>query len=250
MSDRHAYDPQPYAGTGWRRWEMSDFEAQRAREAEAARKNTLPDDVITQLEQLGREIRAKAQEEGHKAGYAAGHKEGLAAGKAAGDAMGREEGRKAGFQAGHEEGWDLARKEAEQLNTLARSCAESILSMENEVGQALINLAINIAGQVIRSTLDAHPEKILDTVRDILHMESNSESLLRLRVHPDDLQLVREHLAEDPIAGKWRLVADETLARGGCIAETALGNIDATLQTRWQRITSTLGLPRAWDSQP
>lgn len=250
MSDRPAFDPQPYASTSWRRWEMSDFEAQRAREADAARKSTLPDDVVTQLEQLGRDIRTKAQQEGHKAGYAAGHKEGLAAGKAEGEAAGHEEGRKAGFQAGHEEGWELARKEAEQLNTLAQSCADSIMSIEGEVGQALINLAVNIAQQVIRSTLDVHPEKILDTVRDILHMESGSESMLRLRVHPDDLQLVREHLAEDPVAGKWRLVADETIARGGCLAETALGNIDATLQTRWQRITSTLGLPRAWDSQP
>ena len=38
-----------------------------------------------------------------------------------------------------------------------------------------------------------------------------------------------------------RLLADASIERGGCLAETVLGNIDATLQTRWERVTSALG---------
>jgi flagellar assembly protein FliH len=87
-------------------------------------------------------------------------------------------------------------------------------------------------------------------VPDIHYIENGQARSLQLRVHPEDLQLIREHLADEPSSAKWRLIADETILRCGCTAETILGNIDATLQTRWQRVTSALGLPRAWEDIP
>ncbi|NLC37416.1 MAG: flagellar assembly protein FliH, partial [Alcaligenaceae bacterium] len=64
---------------------------------------------------------------------------------------------------------------------------------------------------------------------------------LKLRVNPADLDLVDEYLQQSGSVTHWRLQADMSIDRGGCVAETALGNIDATLQTRWQRVVSTLG---------
>lgn len=252
MSEHKLASSQPYANLGWRRWKMNTVEQAPAPATEHVSNEpiALPDDVVVQLEELGRSIRVKAQLAGHDAGYAAGHAEGYAAGKAEGLEAGTKEGYDQGFQAGHEEGRGLSKNEAEQLSALASACAQSLSTVESDVGQALINLAINIAQQVVRSTLQVHPEKILDTVRDILYMENGKDSALQLRVHPDDLQLIREHLADDPSSTKWRLIADETILRGGCTAETILGNIDATLQTRWQRVTSALGLPLAWENTP
>lgn len=252
MSEYKPASSQPYANPGWRRWEMNTVEQAPAATVDGAGNEplALPHDVMAQLEELGRSIRLKAERAGHDAGYAAGHAEGYAAGKAEGLAAGIKEGRDQGFQAGHAEGGDLSKKEAEQLRTLVSACAKSLTTIESDVGQALINLAISIAQQVVRSTLEANPEKILGTVRDILYMENGQDRALQLRVHPEDLQLIREHLADEPSSAKWRLIADETILRGGCTAETILGNIDATLQTRWQRVTSALGLPRAWEDTP
>jgi len=74
--------------------------------------------------------------------------------------------------------------------------------------------------------------------------------LLRLRLHPDDLALVQPHLDDDPAARRWRLQADPGMERGGCVAETALGNIDASLQTRWQRVVGALGHNLPWSATP
>lgn len=248
MSKQDSFDPPFLDGTAWRRWEMSDFENLHAQESRARHTTApLPDDVINRLEEMGRAIRVKAQQNGHDEGYKAGHAKGYDVGKADGTAAGRQEGYNAGFQAGYVHGQTKAEAEATQLAAMAASCAQSLATMEGEVGQALINLAISIARQVVRSTLEVHPEKILDTVRDILYMESSKEAVLTLRMHPDDLQLVQEYVAEDPGAIKWRLIADATVEHGGCLAETALGNIDATLQTRWQRVASTLGESSIWE---
>ena len=91
-----------------------------------------------QLEELGRSIRVKAQLAGHDAGYAAGHAEGYAAGKAEGLEAGTKEGYDLGFQAGHEEGRDLSKNETEQLSALASACAQSLSTVESDVGQALM----------------------------------------------------------------------------------------------------------------
>ena len=63
---------------------------------------------------------------------------------------------------------------------------------------------------------------------------------MRLWANPQDIELIRLHLADELKEGHWRVLADESLARGGCRAETPYGDIDATLQTRWRRVAASL----------
>lgn len=234
MSDKSLATSSPLGS--WKRWEMKSFETPVSERAAAP----APPDPARQQAELQR-LRDAAQQAGRAEGYAAGHAEGLIVGEQEGRTAGHQQGYEAGLAAGHAEGAEQARQEAVRLQELAQASAASLLEMEEEMGQALIALSIQIAERVLRSTLDSQPEKILDVVRDIIHLEADKEAALTLRVHPADEALVRQYLASEPAAGHWRLRADETIARGGCIAETVLGSIDATLQTRWERVTAALG---------
>src|SRR3546814_11247737 len=98
---------------------------------------------------------------------------------------------------------------------------------------------MRIAHHVWQRTLDAHPEIIIVMVRQVLHI--NGQATLNLRLNPADLALVRQYMRTEPDTQNWRLHADETIAPGGCMADTALGSIDATLQTRWRRALAALG---------
>lgn len=221
---------------------MASFDAPPA--AAPVKTSAAPTQVLPDPEMLRKEVKRlhdAAQASGHAEGYAAGHAQGLEAGTDEGYKAGHSQGYEAGFSAGHVSGRERAQQETTQLQALAQDCAASIASIEAEMGQALISLAITIAEQVLRSTLEAQPEKILDIVRDITHVDTGRETMLTLRVNPADLALVQEYLDGDPGSGKWRLTPDASIERGGCIAQTALGGIDATLQTRWQRVTSSLG---------
>lgn len=224
----------------WERWEMTAFDGPSGREKkmpplDATTAGTVQ--TVLDLEQLRSAASARARAQG----YAAGHAEGINAGTIEGHEAGQKEGYEAGFSAGLAEGRAQAEQAAEQLQNLADSCASAIGSIEAEMGQALIALAINIAEQVLRSTLAEQPDKILDLVRDIVLADLDKDAVLQLRVNPADLALVEEYLAADPGIKNWRINGDETIERGGCMAETELGNIDATLQTRWRRVVSSLG---------
>lgn len=243
-----------YETEAWRRWEMESVElpaeAHEPPEASDEESISLPAHILEEIAWL----KSQAKKEGQEQGRAEGHKEGYRQGLAEGRAQGLEEGRAQGAEEGRKEalGEGQARNQAEveKLAALLHDSAEALHDIEAETGQALVRLAISISQQVIRSTLSVEPEKILDTIQDVLHMDGGQEGLLRLRLHPDDLALVQPHLADDPAARHWRLQADPTIERGGCIADTALGSIDATLQTRWQRVVGSLGHNMPWTSSP
>lgn len=237
-----------YGSSGrWRRWELESFDTPPAPDADAAAAAqaeaaaaALPDpaEVLAEIERL----REAATARGHAEGYAAGHTQGYEAGFTEGREAGVSEGREAGLAEGRSEGLEAVRQEAEKIQALSVACAHALENIEEETGAALLNLAVNIAQQVLRSTLQSEPERIQDLIREVLQVDGSHQGILKLRVNPADLELIDQYLQQDGTVAHWRLQADTSIERGGCIAETALGNIDATLQTRWQRVVSTLGV--------
>lgn len=232
------------AGGRWRRWEMESFDPAPEPQADApasadSAQPALPDpaEVLAEIERLREAARAR----GHAEGFAKGHAQGHEAGYKEGREQGLTEGREAGRAQGRKEGLQTARSEAEALQRLATACAESISSIEAETGDALVSLALRVAEQVLRSTLQTEPERILDLIRDVVHVDGAQQGVLKIRLNPEDMDLVDQYLQTDATVNQWRLQSDPSIERGGCIVETALGNIDATLATRWQRVASTLG---------
>src|SRR3546814_8447880 len=142
------------AEESWKRGERAACESPAA--ADAAGPATPPAapqvDNAALLKKV-QQVREAAQKRGHDEGYAAGHVQGLEAGTAEGHEQGRQRGYEAGFAAGHAAGREEADKETKALNALAVSAAASIETMEADMGQALIALAIRIAEQVLRSTI-------------------------------------------------------------------------------------------------
>ncbi len=274
MSDPKIQNLDPEA---WQRWEMADLGVVRTtrpattgklarRLAEEKRSpaqpradshtadnaQPIPDDVLSHVAQIGKNVRETARKEGYAEGLKQGHAEGFSKGKTEAQKIGHDEGYQAGHREGYEKGLTEARAlgnaEAQRLQQLVNDCADSIQALDTQIAESVVDLALNIARQVVRSTLAVDPEKIVDTVRDILQIDSNStgDALMYLRVHPEDLALLKRHLADDPRLHKWLIEADESIERGGCIAETSLGNIDATLKTRWERIAGTLREHSRW----
>lgn len=248
MSDKPSSDLQTRAR--WQRWEMDSLESlrtqhkRRASDSEPAQADALRRraQALAQARQEGLE---KGYQEGYDKGRAEGHAQGLEIGRAEGHAeglaAGRVEGHAQGLESGHTEGAALVREQAARLDALAQACAGALNELEAEVGQSLISLATRIAEQVLRDQLREHPDHILAVVRDVLQSRPEPGAPLNLRLHPDDLGLVSTMLQQTPDHASYRLIADERITRGGCMAETALGSVDATLETRWQRIVSALG---------
>ncbi|HEY0294254.1 MAG TPA: flagellar assembly protein FliH [Bordetella sp.] len=254
MSDRLPVDPhQPPLShrAAWRRWEMMSFdEPEAAAEPEAA--DPAPQPAGPSLEEIVQAAREEAYREAHQQGQADGHKQGYMQGLNEGRKAGHAEGYAAGHAEGLAHGREQGKQEAVRLNTLVSRTAAAMGGLEEQMGQSLITLALDIAAQVLRGELAEHPESMLHAVREVLHLNpAVPQGVMRLWVHPDDLELVRLQLAEELKEANWRVLADESIERGGCRAETPYGDIDATLHTRWRRVAASLGRNAAWeDSQP
>jgi flagellar assembly protein FliH len=68
----------------------------------------------------------------------------------------------------------------------------------------------------------------------------------RLILHPDDATLVREQLGDQLSQSDWKIHEDAQIKRGGCRIEANGSEIDASMETRWQRIVATIGLEDGW----
>lgn len=216
---------------GWRRWKMSAFDAPPPPppvfEAEPDEPAPPPIDFAA-LDAM----REGARKEGYAQGYTQGQTQGY------GD----------GHREGYARGLETARQEAARLQELATTFAGALRRIDDEVGQTLIALALDVARKLVQDTVAHNPAVLLPAVRELLANEPALSGAPCLLLNPDDVELVQTHLAGELEAAGWSVRADATVARGGCIASAASGELDATLATRWSRVVKALGRNDPWEA--
>lgn len=162
--------------------------------------------------------------------------------------------RREGYDAGYREGTiaaqaDIVRAHAAKtarLAELVNVTTRNIAQLDSQIADSVLDLAIIIARRIVGESFDVRPELLLNTVREALQMLGPARAPARLLLHPEDARLVREHLGDQCAGGGWTIVEDGTIARGGCRLDSAGGELDATLHTRWQRVLAALGRPGDW----
>lgn len=165
--------------------------------------------------------------------------------------------RMAGYQDGYRDGLvaldafkqGYASQVTAQLGALSAAYAGELDVLQQQLAQAVAVAAAQVARQVVRSELATRPDLVTAVAQEAIDTLLMSARHITLRVHPDDHALVALGTGEALAARGARLVADATLARGGCAVESDIGVIDATLQTRWERAAAALGCEQAWTSQ-
>jgi len=113
--------------------------------------------------------------------------------------------------------------------------------LEDDGADALLNLAFTIARQVVRREVSVQRDALLPVAREAVSMIIDQHAHPRVFVNPQDFALLRAELEADGLFKGCRFIADARIARGGCRVETAQGEIDATLGTRWERVLAALG---------
>jgi len=139
-----------------------------------------------------------------------------------------------GYQAGFKSGQGTAQAIAKRLDALLAAGANGLHLMEERLAGELLDLAVELARQVVRAEVAA------------LALLSQDARAVQIVIHPADAELLRQHLAGDIARAGWRVVEDRRLEPGGVRVLSSTGDVDATLATRWQRALATLGQDHAW----
>ncbi len=156
-----------------------------------------------------------------------------------------DQARRDGYAEGRAAGQAAVVAEASRLAGLVEALDTDLRRIDQAVGVEVLELALELARQMVRQALVIRPELVLPLVRDALALLPLSEGA-RLALHPDDAQLVRQHLAEPIAHGHWRIDEDHHLERGECRVETATNLVDGQFATRWETLGAALGQRRDW----
>ena len=151
-----------------------------------------------------------------------------------------------GFAAGMKDGRAESQAVSQRMHTMMLDLHRAMSQFEQSMAQEIMDLALDIARQMVRSALEADPVLVLAVVREAIESLPQTYQHTSLALHPEDALLVREMLAHDYPGEVWRIVEDAQMERGGCRVETGSTEIDAKMESRWQRIVSALGSDAAW----
>jgi flagellar assembly protein FliH len=148
---------------------------------------------------------------------------------------GYDEGRGEGRSAAAREQQHLAdemRVRVARLDAILELQSRPLAELDAAVYRQLAELAGAIARQVVRRELRAQPEEIVAVIRECLGLLPAAAREVRIVLHPEDAQLVRERLVEPGQSRAWTLAEDPVVTRGGCRVETQYSSIDAQVEAR------------------
>jgi flagellar assembly protein FliH len=154
----------------------------------------------------------------------------------------REEARAAGEAEGRAIGIAQAQQAAQPALAALAAAAGAIDELRTQLAaeaeQDAVELAIRLAEQILAGAIAVQPERVVDVARNALrHLIDRRH--VTLVVNPADLELVSESVENlcSELGGIEHLSvqSDRRIGRGGAIARTEAGDIDAALSTQLAR---------------
>jgi len=106
-----------------------------------------------------------------------------------------------------------------------------------EVERQAVELAVNIAQQLTRATVEYNPEYILPIIKAGLDQVSGAV-VKCVKVSKDDLEfltLAGSLVGLEGAGTAWKFIADDSI-KSGCIVETASGEIDMQIDAAFERV--------------
>ena len=138
-----------------------------------------------------------------------------------------------GYQAGLDEREKEATESVSRIEKLHQNLVAERAQVLKEAEEMVIDLAAALVRRIVGFQVEMNPKALVQIVRNALgHLSDYSN--LEIKVHPDDLKIVRR------FAARWvdkvdqdavlKVRASEIVARGGCMIEGLEENVDARLE--------------------
>lgn len=211
--------------TAYQRWELLGIEEPRQPEA-VTQAEPEPEGVPLPTAEDIERIHQQAAQEGFR--------------------MGQEEGYQAGYKAGFDAGRQAAAELASQLGALVTALDNEQIRQDEAIARELLGLSLAVARQMIRSALQVKQGLVLEIIREAMNSLPSLTGHLRIMVHPDDVEALREFMEAEHSHFAYKVVADSRLERGGFRIESNHSEVDGQLPIRWREIVDCLGSDSEW----
>lgn len=166
-----------------------------------------------------------------------------------------------GFQHGHDAGSQetrdaleaTIRRSAEEtavrMGQLLHSMGDQLIASEQHIARQILELSCDIARQVVRQELKVNTRHLRAVIGEALEQMVEDGLPATVRMHPQDLALMKGALIETLGESAPELVADPDISPGGCLVQSPSSAVDATIEKRWARAIGNLGLSLEWNPE-
>ena len=153
-----------------------------------------------------------------------------------------------GFSLGQKEGLEQKKNEIEakieSLSSIIEVLTEPLNELDDEIVEQLAKLSMTVAKQVVRRELHTEQGEIVGIVREAMSALPASTRKIILNVHPDDAEIIRTAFSlgqeDESEELRWKIIEDPMISQGGCKISSENSTIDATVESRLNRIINTL----------
>lgn len=135
---------------------------------------------------------------------------------------------------------------AERVHSVVQTLDASLMDMQQQMAQQVLELACDIARQVVRAELSVNPNALLPVVREAVGMLVAEGRPATVRLSPQDMEALEQPLREEFETPGVQWVTDASVQPGGCLVESGGMVVDGTLGKRWERAVAALGLQEPW----
>ncbi|QCD53271.1 flagellar assembly protein FliH [Campylobacter sp. RM16192] len=153
----------------------------------------------------------------------------------------KEEGLRQGFE-------DAKAKFESELKSLESRYLNSVAKLDSEVAKfenflsssenELSSTAIDIAKEIVKKEISSNSSSVAYALAKSLIKELNEAKKLQIRVNIKDFEFLKEHFGTSE---NIQILADEAINVGGVILMSDAGNLDGTIEARFEKIKRIVG---------
>jgi flagellar assembly protein FliH len=162
----------------------------------------------------------------------------------------KETARTTGYTEGYAAGMQAARamldSQKKALQQISDSLQTEISQFSQTMAEEVLTLALDLTQAMLRQAQTVHPELIIPVVQEALNRLPPMVHPIQMLVNSDDARLLKDAFADEIASYGLKIRVDNTLSSGGCKLETTASQVDATVESRWKRLTHALNQSGEW----
>ncbi len=152
----------------------------------------------------------------------------------------KQEGYTQGLQEGRAAGAQQIQSQLAQLEAMFEALQKPFSDLDEAVEEQLVQMSLLVARQLVRRELKTTPEQVIAVVREAIAALPVASRELKLVLHPEDIDIVRNAFSMHDEGDNIKIVSDPVLTRGGCRILTDASQIDATVESRLNAIVANV----------
>lgn len=136
---------------------------------------------------------------------------------------------------------------ADRFSQLMQEAQEQLAQSQQVMARGVLELACELARQVVRHELSVNPNVLQPVIREALAMLTTDSKNAVVRLNPLEVEVLQAAVQTEFSGLNLTFVSDATIKPGGCVVTSAGTVVDGSVDTRWRRAVASLGLTLQWD---